>query len=73
MPLLQKHVDNLADRWFKISGEVLTKEEAWDMATRLLTFFDTLQQISPAFKGDNSILTTENLNVIDEGETPVKN
>lgn len=42
MPLSQKHVDKLKMIWFKETGELVSTEEAWEMATRLLSFCTAL-------------------------------
>lgn len=65
MPLSQQQVDDLRNIWFRVSGELVTNEEAWDMATRLLVFFDTFLDFGPS-PVDNPILTESLENVIDE-------
>lgn len=56
MPLSQQQVDDLRNIWFRVSGELVTNEEAWDMATHLLVFFDTFLDFGPP-PVDNPILT----------------
>lgn len=42
MPLSQRSIEKLKAIWKQESGEEITDAEAWDMATRLLCFFEAL-------------------------------
>ena len=59
MPLSQKHVDKLKMIWFNLSGELVTNEEAWNMATRVLTFFDVLLSVDPGGSVDKQGSTND--------------
>lgn len=56
MPLSQDRVNKLRDLWFQVSGELVSDQEAWDMATKILCFFDALCSC-PKPPVDNSLLT----------------
>lgn len=68
MPLSAAHVEKLRRAWFDVSGELVTNEEAWNMATRVLVFFDALARC-PAPGVDKSGLTGTSKNGID-GDSP---
>ena len=44
MPLSQDRVNKLRDLWFQVSGELVSNEEAWDMAARIMYFCEALSQ-----------------------------
>lgn len=56
MPITQDRVNQLRDLWFQISGKLVSNEEAWDMATRILCLLNALCSC-PKPAVDNSILT----------------
>jgi len=71
MPLSQDHVSKLRTIWFDLTGELLTMDETWNMATRLIVFFDVLTK-RPSSPVDNSILTDSSPNGINDiGDPPL--
>lgn len=46
MGLTEKRVQELKKIWKRLTGKDLTDEEAWAMATRVLTALDSLARVS---------------------------
>jgi len=42
MPLTQKDIDELKAVHYRVTGEELTNDEAWEMGMSLMKFFTTL-------------------------------
>jgi hypothetical protein len=63
MTLDQQHVARLRTLWFDLTGELVTMDEAWSMATRLVVFFDVLVK-ADALPVDNSPLNAAKANEI---------